>query len=490
MTNEIRYAVRSLLSRPLVTSVAVLSLALGIGVNTAIFSVFDRLLLRRLPVPAPDGIVLVTSPGPRPGSNSTSSAGSSDATFSYPLFRDLEQFQTGALRIAAHKDFGANLAYRGQTSEGEGVLVSGQYFPALGISPALGRLFGPEDDRVPGGHPVVVLSYDYWSSRFGSDPSVLDKALVVNGEPMTIVGVAPSGFSGNALRDRPQVFVPLAMAQRAIGDPAWKGLTARNNHWLYVFGRLEPGVSREQAEGLINVPFVALIRDVEYPAQRTGMGDVARKQFQQRRILLQEGARPRVVDRTPVQIMLLLMFAVTGFVLAIACANVANLLLARATDRITEISVRLSLGASAGRVIRLLLLEASVLGALGGAGALAVARITLDGLRAIMPAGDGVVLNVAIDTPVLTFALALGVVTSLLFGLFPAIHGVRTAIATGLQAHSSRASGSRAANRFRASMATAQVALATALLAVAGLFVVSLVNVARVELGIQREGED
>ena len=236
------------------------------------------------------------------------------------------------------------------------------------------------------------------------------------------------------------------------------------------------------------MPFASLIRDVEYPAQRTGMGDVAREQFQQRRILLREGARPRTSDRAAVQTMLLLMFAVAGFVLAIACANVANLLLARATDRITEISVRLSLGASAGRVIRLLLIEALVLGALGGVGALAVARITLDGLLAIMPAGVGVMLNFEIDTTVLTFALALGVATSLLFGLFPASHAVRTALTTGLQARSSRASGSRAANRFRASMATAQVALATALLAMAGLFVVSLVNVARVELGIRREG--
>ncbi|HEY5619760.1 MAG TPA: ABC transporter permease [Vicinamibacterales bacterium] len=141
---DLRYAIRSLTNRPLMTAVAVLSLALGIGVNTAIFSVFDRLLLRRLPVPAPEGIVLVTSPGPRPGWNSTSSAGGSEATFSYPLFRDLEQLQTGALRMAAHKDFGANLAYRGRTSEGEGMLVSGQYFPALGVRPAVGRLFGPE----------------------------------------------------------------------------------------------------------------------------------------------------------------------------------------------------------------------------------------------------------------------------------------------------------------------------------------------------------
>jgi predicted permease len=488
MFQDLHHALRSLAQRPLVTTVAVLSLALGIGVNTAIFSVFDRLLLRRLPVTAPDEIVLVTSPGPRPGSNSTSDAGGSDATFSYPLFRDLEALRTGALRVAAHKDFGANLGYRGNTSQGEGVLVSGGYFGALGITPALGRLFDASDDRVPGGHPVVVLSHDYWTARLGANPGVIGDAITVNGEPMTIVGVTPQGFFGNTTMDRPDVFMPLAMAARAIPDPNWDGLTARNNHWIYAFGRLEPGVSRERADALINVPFTALIRDVEYPALRSGMGDVARKQFQERTIVLQEGAHARTRNRTAIQTMLLLMFATSAFVLAIACANVANLLLARATDRAHEVSVRLSLGATAGRVIRLLLTESLVLGALGGVAALVVARVTLDGLVGLMPPEDRPMLNASLDGNALLFALALGFGTSLLFGLFPALHGVRGAMSARLQAHSSRTSSSRAANRFRASMATVQVALATALLAVAGLFIVSLVNVGRQELGIRRDG--
>jgi hypothetical protein len=280
MWQDVRYALRSLARRPLVTTVAVLSLALGIGVNAAIFSVFERLILRRLPVSAPDRIANVTSPGPRPGSQSTGDGGRLDAIFSYPLFRDLERLDVGAFRIAAHRDFGANLAYKGQTSDAEGVLVSGLYFPALGLTPALGRLLGPDDDRVQGGHSVVVLSHDYWSTRFGGDPTVLDDTLIVNGEPMTIVGVAPEGFTGNTSLDRPQVFVPLMMAERAFRDPQWNGMTARNNHWLYLFARLDSGVSRTQAEGLINVPFAGLIRDVEFPALRSGMGDRDRELFQ------------------------------------------------------------------------------------------------------------------------------------------------------------------------------------------------------------------
>jgi predicted permease len=488
MMNDFIYALRSLNSRPLVSTIAILSLALGIGVNTAIFSVLDRLVLRRLPVPAPEGIVNVTSVSPRPGWTSTSDAGRTNAIFSYPLFRDLEQLDGGGLRMAAHRDFNANLSYRGRTADGEGVLISGHYFSALGITPALGRPLGPEDDRVPGAHPLVVLSHAYWSTSFGSDPGVLDDTLIVNGEPMTIVGVLPPGFSGNTTMDRPDVFVPLAMAAQMFRRPDWTGLTARNDHWLYLFARLGPGVSRDQAESLINVPFAALTRDIEFPALRSGMGDLAREQFQRRRLRLEDGSHARNADWGEVRMVLMLMFAVTGFVLAIACANVANLLLARVVDRSAEMSVRLSIGASSGRLLRMLLVEACVLGVLGSAAALIVARLTLGGVLSMMPAEDVPMLNFEMNRTVLLFTLALGLATSLLFGLFPALHGIRTANARGLSAHSGRVSGTRTANRFRASLATTQVALATALLSVAGLFIVSLVNVARVDLGIERDG--
>jgi len=487
MLNDFRYALRSLAGRPLVTTVAVLSLALGIGVNTAIFSVFERMLLRRLPVAEPGRIVNVTSPGPKPGSRSTGDGGKVDAVFSYPLFRDLEKLQNVGLQIAGHRDFQANLSFKGQTSEAEGILVSGQYFHVLGLIPTLGRLLGPDDDRIPGAHPVVVLSHSYWSTRFGGDPSVIDAKIILNGEPMTIVGVAPEGFSGTITLDRPQVFVPLSMAQQAFRDRG-QVTTARNNHWLYVSARLEPGLSRAQAEQLINVPFTSLIREVEYPELRSGMGDRAREEFQQRRIILQDGVHGRNSEGQETQTLLLLMFAITGFVLAIACANVANLLLARVTDRSTEIAVRLSIGASSSRLVRLLLVEACVLGLLGGVGALLVARLTLNGLLAMMPPEDVPMLTFEINTTVMVFALALGLVTAVLFGVFPALHGVRAARGSGVHVQSHRTAGSRTANRFRTSLATTQIALATALLGMSGLFVVSLVNLAREELGIRREG--
>jgi predicted permease len=488
MLQDIRYAIRALLRRPLVTSVAVLSLALGIGVNSAIFSLFDRLILRRLAVPSPDEIVLVTSPGPKPGSRSTDDfTGGVDAIFSYPLFRDLERFDDDGLQLAAHASFSANVASEGQSSEATGLLVSGQYFPALGVTPAIGRLLGPQDDRVPGGHPVVVLGYDFWRTRFGADPGIVNRTMVVNGGAMTIVGVAPSGFSGITALARPQIFVPLAMAEQVFRDPTWAGLTARNNHWLYLFARTEPAFSRQRAAELVNIAFTGLIRDVEYPALQAGMRDTDRQVFQKRQILLQDGARGANGNRRQIQTVLVLLFAVTGFVLAIACANVANILLAQVTTRATEMSIRLSLGASRRQVVRLLLTEATLLGVLGGAGALAVGNLTIRGMLAILPS-DGPVLQPVLDARLLVFTLALGLLTSVAFGLFPSMHAVRAALAAGVHVHGARTSGSRTAARFRTSMAVTQLALATGLLAVAGLLVVSLVNTARVDLGITRDG--
>jgi predicted permease len=488
MLQDLRYAIRSLTRRPLVTSVAVLSLALGIGVNSAIFSLFDRLILRRLPVPSPHEIVLVSSPGPKPGGRSTDDfTGGVDAIFSYPLFRDLERIEDDGLQLAAQGSFGAQVAYEGQSSEASALLVSGHYFPALGVTPAIGRLIGPQDDRVPGGHPVVVLSYDFWRTRFGSDAGIVNRTLTVNGSAMTIVGVAPSGFTGITALQRPQLFVPLGMAEQAFRDPGWNGLTARNSHWLYLFARTETGFSRERAEQLVNVSFAGLIRDVEYPALLPVMGDTDRQAFQKRQIYLQDGARGANGNRRAIQTVFALLFAVTGFVLAIACANVANILLAQVAAREREMSVRLSLGASRYRVVRLLLTEATLLGVLGGAGALAVGNLTIRGMLAILPA-DGPVLQPVMDTRLLAFTLALGLLTSVAFGLFPSMHGVRAALAGGMHAYTARASGSRTAARFRTSMAVTQLALATGLLAVAGLLLVSLVNTARVDLGITREG--
>jgi predicted permease len=485
---DVRFSARAFARRPLVWSVAVLSLALGIGMNTAAFSVFHQVLLRHLPVPAPDELVLVLSPGPKPGSRSTTNDGGMDAIFSYPLVRDLERLDWPAVAgLAAHGSFGANLAAAGQmATQGDGLLVSGGYFPVLGIRPALGRLLGPDDDRVPGAHPVVVLSHRYWTDRLGARPDVIDATLVVNGRALTIVGVTPGGFTGTRTTGGPDIFVPLAMVEAV--RPGWRGTNARSDHWLYLVARLRTGVTREQAERQMDVPFAALLRDVEFPVLRSQMGDVLHAAFLARRIVLDEGARGRSAERQEARTVLLLLMAVTGFVLLIACANVANLLLTRAADRTAEMALRLSLGAGRGRLIRGLLTEACLLGLAGAVTAVGIARLTLNALVALAPSEGGRPFEVALSTPVWLFALALGLGTGLLFGLFPAVQGVRMATAQGLRAQSARASGSRAVVRFRATLATLQTALATALLALAGFSLVSLANLARVELGLERDG--
>ena len=484
---DVRYAARSLARRPLVTAVTVLSLALGIGVNSALFSVFDRLLLRRLAVASPEQLVLITSPGPRPGGTSTSGAGRNEAVFSYPLFRDLERLTgLGLSSIVAHRDFSANLAYHGQTQHGQGLIVSGAYFTTLGLIPAAGRLLTPDDDRAPDGQPVAVLSHAYWTSRFGARPGIVGDTLYINGQPMTIVGVAPDGFTGTTAMESPQVFAPLAMSARVSANPEREN---RRNHWLYVFGRLSPGVSREQAESRLNVPFTALIRDVEYPLMRGGLAsDRQRADFQARRLFVRDGSRPRNAESGRLQTLAIVLFGVTGFVLLIACANVANLLLARATDRSTEIALRLSMGASSLRLMRLLLTEACLLGVLGSVAAVAVSKATLGRLITLVPVDDRATIPFVVDGRVLVFTLLLGLVTGLGFGLLPAVYGTRRTVADAIHAGAPRASTSRAAMRMRTTLATSQIALATALLATAGLFIVSLVNISRVELGIKTEG--
>ena len=225
MLAHLRLAIRTLSKTPFVTTVAVVSLALGIGANTAIYSIFDRILLKPLPVADAEALVNLVAPGPKPGSQSCNQAGPCDWVFSYPMFRDLERLQTSFTGLAAHRMFTVNVAARGQTLNTDGLQVSGSYFPTLGVQPALGRLLSPADDTVPGGHPVLVLSHGFWASRFGLDPSVIDEQMVVNGVSLTIVGVAGRGFEGTTTGAAPDVFVPLSMREAL--TPGWKGFENR-----------------------------------------------------------------------------------------------------------------------------------------------------------------------------------------------------------------------------------------------------------------------
>ncbi len=479
---NLKLAIRTLTRTPFVTAVAILSLALGIGATAAIFSLFNQMLLRPLPVADPGRLVNLSAPGPKPGSNSCNQAGECEDVFSYQMFRDLEKSQSVFTGIAAHRIFGANLAYKGQTLSGSGMLVSGSYFPLLGLQPALGRLLGPGDDRAVGESRVVVLSHRYWQSRFGLNPAVLNDALVVNGQSLTIVGVMPRGFDGTTLGSQPEVFVPITL--RGQMEPGFTGFDNRRVYWAYLFGRLKPGVTIEQATAGVNAPYKGLINEVEAPLQ-TGMSDATMKRFRAKQIVLSEGTRGQSSVSTESKGPLTLLLGVTALVLLIACANIANLLLARSASRASEMALRLSLGASRWQLVVQLLTESLVLAVLGGAAGLVVARWTLDLIVSILPDDASQVIQVSLDPTVLLFAAALTLGTGLLFGLFPAIHSTRPDLAAVLKGQDGKTSGTKAAARFRVSLATTQIALSMALLIAAGLFTRSLFNISRVDLGLK-----
>jgi len=482
--SELRHALRRLLRTPFVTGVAILSLALGIGANAAIFSLFDQMLLRDLPVAQPDRLVSLSAPGPKPGSQSSNVAGPTADVFSYPMYRDLEREQQTFAGLAGHRIIGANLAWKGRTDSAEAQLVSGSFFGVLGLQPALGRLIGPEDDRTPGGHPVAVLAYDYWRSQTGSDPGVIDQTMVVNGQAMTIVGVAPEGFRGTSLGAEPRLFAPLTMRERLV--PGWKVFEDRRSYWVYVFGRLAPGVSAERAQAALNTRYGAIVREVEAPLQE-GMSEETLARFLAKQIVLSPGGRGQSSLHREAAAPLGLLLGVTGFVLLIACANIANLLLARGASRAGEMAVRLAVGAGRRHLVSQLLAEAGLLAAIGGAAGILVARFTLLGIRAMLPAQAAATIQPGLDLRVMLFAGALAVGTGLAFGLLPALHATRPNLVVSLRQQSGQSSSSPAGARFRTVLATGQIALSMALLVTAGLFMRSLANVARVDLGLKTD---
>jgi predicted permease len=481
LLHDLRFAVRLLGRSPGLTLVVVLSLALGIGANTAIFSLVDQVLRRPLPVPEPERLVNLRAPGPKQGWVSSGQPGSSEEVFSEPMFRDLAAAPGPWDGIAGHVPFGPNLAIDGRTTSAAGTFVSGSYFPVLGLQPALGRLLGPADDTLPGGHPVAVLSHRFWETQLAADPQVIERPMVVNGHPLTVVGVAPPGFSGTTLGHRTEVFVPLSMRETLV--PGAHRADDRRAHWLYLFARLERGASHQQAHQALDLVYRPLLAEVEAPLQQ-GMTEETMARFLQREVLLAEGRRGQSTIHREARVPLLLLFGVTGMVLLIACANVANLLLARASLRQQELAMRSCLGAGRTRLLAQLLTESCLLALLGGAASLLVARWTLALLGRLLPAEAIGFLDLGLHGPALAFTMVVSLGTGLLFGIYPALQATRGDLASGARGAARQVSEPPAAARLRAALATGQIALATALLISAVLFVTSLVNIHRLDLGV------
>src|ERR1700754_295887 len=347
---DLRYGLRMLRKNPGLTTIAVVAMILGIGANMAIFSVVDEALVRPLPGPHPEQLVLLSMSNPRGFTTGFAYVDYVDYRDRNEVFSDLLGYSQPAL----------SLNTGGQTERIDGMIVTGNYFSALGVNPALGRAFSPEEDRTPNTHAVVVISYGCWQRRFGADPKLINQTISFNGYPFTVIGIAPAEFSGTVRGYAPEIYVPVMMLARA--QPAWSAdtLTARNFWWMTLMGRMRPGVTRPQAEAAMT----ALSEQVLSGRESSGL-------IAESRPVLKDGRQGDTDLLGDLSFPLKLLMAIVGLVLLIACANVANLLLARAAARQKEIAVRLAVGAGRTRLIRQLLMETLVVSVLGGAAGLA-----------------------------------------------------------------------------------------------------------------------
>ena len=480
LVQDLRFALRGLGKSKPFTVVAILSLALGIGANTAIFTLLDQVLLRRLPVKEPERIALLTMVGSHYGSNWGGNA------ISYPLYIDLSKNNQVFSGMFCRFPTSVSLSFGAETERVSAELVSGTYFPVLGVGAVLGRTFTPEEDQTPGGHPLVVLSHDYWKTRFAADKDVVGKTVVLNGHNMTVVGVAAAGFDGVQLEFVPQVFVPMMMKPQM--TPLWDGLKDRRWRFVNAFGRLKPGVTLAQAKASLQPFFKGVLEmEVKEPAFRNASVE-AREAFLRNVLDVLPGGQGRSYLRRQLETPLLLLMGLTAGVLLIACANVANLLIARAAARDKEIAVRLALGAGRRRIVRLLLVESLVLAVLGAIAGVVMAYATDRLVFGVLPPDTASLkLSPAPDLRILLFTAAVAIATAFVFGLAPALQSTRPELAPTLKVQAGALAGGARQARFRKALVAAQVSLSLLLLVGAGLFVRSLMNLRQLGPGFPTE---
>lgn len=489
--SHFQQALRQLVVRPGLAVAVIAMLAVGIGATTAVFSLFYQVLLEPLPVPEPERLVELNVPNPGPGGGGRASLvvdNTRGRAFAYSTFREFEASQTPFTGIAAHYDFIASLSKDTDTFGGSGTLVSGRYFEVLGVTPALGRLIGPQDEPGLDESAVAVLSYDYWQSRLGGDPNVLGTTVNVNDRALTVIGVAPEGFTGAMPGYRPHVYVPLTMRWQMQPDEPRKGFELSPfNTFVFLFARLRPDVTLEQATGAINTVFAGILQEHVLPAVPAEATDSQREQLLAQRVALMPAARGQNAPTVTASNPLALLLGATALVLLTVCVNITNLLLARGAARAGEMAIRAAIGAGRGRLAAQLFAEAAVFGVLGALLALPVAAATLRLIAAAAPAAIASRFTPELNAEALVIAAALLVVAVLFFGVWPALRASDTDAGHVMKGRSGQPGGGRALARFRAALIGVQVALSVLLLVLAGLFTRSLANVASVELGMDVE---
>jgi predicted permease len=475
---DLRYALHSLRRVPLFTTVAVFSMAFGIAANTAVFTLLDQVILRTLPVLRPAELVQVHASG-----TETFGGSIGDGTeLSFPMYRDLRDQSSVFAGMFCRAQTSLHVGYDGRTEQVAGELVSGTFFPLLGVRPALGRLFTAEDDRAPGGHPVAVLGFAHWRSRFNADPSIVGRSIMVNGHPLEVVGVVQQGFEGLDIGTPVQVYVPVTMQPKM--GPAWLQLEGRRFRWVQVFARLRDGMTREAAQAGLQPLYRALLQQESTDAGFAQASPETKRRFLEGALTVEDASRGHSSLRELVSEPLRILMALAAGVLLIVCANVSNLLIARGAARQRELALRLAIGAARRHIVRLLLLESLVLAALGAVIGLILASwgadlllgyfVTADTPRAVTATPDG---------RVLLFTCALTVFTALLAGILPAFRSTRVDVAPALKG--SGGAVVREEPRLRKTLVVGQVALSFTLLIAAGLFLRSLNNLLDVDPGFR-----
>lgn len=478
MMQDLRYALRQLRKAPVFTLTAVVTLALGIGANTAIFTVFNQVLLRMLPVERPGELVRLRFIGSDMGHISAFGGDDKDF-FSYPMYRDLRDKNTVFSGVLANDETQVGVVWKNQPELVAAELVSGNYFDVLGVSAAAGRMLVSSDDAVKEGSLVAVLSYDYWKTRFASSRDVVNQTLLVNGHPFTIVGVAAQGFSSAIDGYTPKVFVPMTMKLQVTPDR--DDLEDRRSRWLNIVGRLKPGMNTVTATAAMTTLWRGIRAD-ELKEKPIGSAQFRERFVAKSNLVLVDDAKGFSPRRDSMRTPLLILMGMVLLLAAMTCVNLTSLLLVRAAARGREFAVRYALGAARGRVLRQMLIEGLLLGALGGALGLALAPAAVAALvRAISDSGE-MPFSVKPEGVVLWFTLLLSVGISLLFSMAPAWQMMKPSLNDELRQQSANTQG--AAQRFRSAAIAIQIGLSILLLSGAGLFVRTLHNLKTQQLGM------